>query len=86
MEKVTKKIMPDFTPGDKIFWYTWEGFGWFGKIQVELDGEFYVMNAGGTASGDHGDMTFKIFENITKEQADRLNIIAYKTENPAKGY
>lgn len=85
MEKVTRQILPGFTPGNKILWNTWKGFGWFGKLQVELDGEFYVMNAGGVARGDHGDMTFKIFENITQEQANRLQIIAHKTDNPAEG-
>ena len=82
MERVTKEIMPGFTPGSKIFGHTWKGFGWFGQLQVELDGGFYVMSAGGTCSGDCGDMTFKVFENITQEQADRIRIIAFKTDNP----
>lgn len=82
MKKVTAEILPGFTPGDKILWYTWEGFGWFGKLQVELDGEFYVINACGVAHGDNGDMTFKIFENITQEQADKLHVIAHQTDNP----
>lgn len=82
MKKVTAEILPGFTPGNKILWHTWKGFGWFGELQVELDGEFYVINAGGVAHGDHGEMKFKIFENITQEQADKLNVIAFKTDNP----
>ena len=72
MEECDEKIIDGFTPGNKIFWYTWEGFGWFGKLQVELDGEYYVMDAGGTASGDHGDMIFKIFENISSVHISRI--------------
>ena len=64
---------------------SWEGFGWFGQLQVELDGEMRVISAGGHASGDDGDMCFKIFtKGITQEQANRMNVIAYKTDNPAK--
>ena len=29
MERVTKEIMPGFTPGSKIFGHTWKGFGVF---------------------------------------------------------
>lgn len=85
MRKVTRQILPGFTAGNKILGNTWKGFGWFGKLQVELDGEFYVMDAGGVASGDHGDMTFRIFEKITQDQANRIHIIAHKTDNPAEG-
>jgi hypothetical protein len=28
--------MPDFTPGDKIFWYTWEGFGGDNRKKITL--------------------------------------------------
>ena len=81
MRKVTEKVVEGFTPGAKIYWYTWEGFGWFGQLQVELDGEFYVISAGGVASGDHGEMKFKIFEDLTQTQVDRMRIVAHKTSN-----
>ena len=64
---------------------SWEGFGWFGQLQVELDGKICVISAGGTASGDEGDMVFKIFtKGITQEKANRINVIAYKTNNKVK--
>ncbi len=64
---------------------SWKGFGWFGQLQIELDGEIRVISACGTAHGDNGGMSFKILQKgITQEQVNRMNIIAYKTENPAK--
>ena len=54
-EALKRKILPGFTCIEHgIYAMSRSGFGWFGKLQVELDGEMRVISAGGTASLSDG--------------------------------
>ena len=62
---------------------SWSGFGWFGELYIELNnGKRLVVSAGGTATGNHGGMNFKIFSpEFTQAELKNVKVIAYKTIN-----
>lgn len=86
-----EKILPGFTKWDfNLRGSDYHGFGWFGLLQVVLDGTTIVCRARGFPNGDHGDFTFRIEgnaetgENYTQRQVDRMKLIAFKTDNTNK--
>ena len=89
-DKDKKKILPGFTKWDfNLRWNDYEGFAWYGLLQGVLDGETIVCRASGTPLGDDGDFSFRIERNAetgeeyTQQQVDRMEIVAFKTENLA---
>jgi len=80
-----RSVLPGFTTWDfNLRWYMWEGFAWYGQLQVELDGKIIVVRASGFPHGDDGEFTFKIEGKYTQKQVDRMNVIAFKTDNEKK--
>lgn len=62
---------------------SWQGFGWFGELYIELkNGNRLVVDAGGTANGNNGGMNFKIFSpTFSQDELKDVKVIAYKTHN-----
>lgn len=78
------EILEGFIPWNfNLYGYMWEGFGWYGELQMLFRGKSIVVSASGFPKGDNGDMKFKIYDNYTQAECDEMEIIAFKTNNPS---